>query len=245
MIKSGLYSHHFKSNLLSIARHYVPLSISNTTVLALLDGGAMINCIHKKIIDPILASCPQYKILPNNLGKIGTADKDGQLPVIGRITLPCYFGKTILHLTFAVCETLSQDIILGRPFSKSHVHSLNESSNTLHLINQDTVQLESGPDGYTSPIHSITAISVPPSTCIKLHVRTSPILKIGTHGVIVPLSKYKDAVAMSLSTVLPGKQTVIQIENVSDDSNLEIPAGSLLGIFENLNTTLHSHRNFL
>lgn len=132
------------------SRLFVPLSVGPRAVNALLDGGAAINCVHQRVLDPLIAAGAQLTIFPNNIGRVGTADENGSLNVIGRVTLPCLIGSRYMLVTFAVCASLSQDMILGRPFSKQYVRVLNERTNTLFFVGGGHVSLGCGEEGYES-----------------------------------------------------------------------------------------------
>ena len=63
-------------------RFFLSLKFFSTHFMALMDGGAMINCIHINIMDKIIKDHPDVKIAYTNLPQVGTASKEGSLEVV-------------------------------------------------------------------------------------------------------------------------------------------------------------------
>ena len=63
--------------LKSVPRLFATVFIGDTPAIALVDGGANINCIHKRILDNLEKNKFSYMVFGNNLGQVGTAQEMG------------------------------------------------------------------------------------------------------------------------------------------------------------------------
>ena len=60
----------------SVPRLFGTVFIDTLPTIALIDGGANINCIHSRILTQLDRLNFAYTIYPNNLGKIQTAERE-------------------------------------------------------------------------------------------------------------------------------------------------------------------------
>ena len=136
-------SFHFNDNV-------VPLTFCDTTVCSLLDSGAAINCISLNTLHRIQ---PNPIILPAT-GSFKTASS---APIIatGKITLSFTLGTHCLTEDFHVFPSLTQPIILGRPFLSHTKAIMDFEKDTLTISTNYGLQL---PSDITLHPHSTSLI---------------------------------------------------------------------------------------
>ena len=221
--------------LVSVARFYSHFRVGTMTVTGLLDGGAMINCLDVSIVTSLREKHPELcQILPHSLGHVGTANKDGSVNVVGRIILPCVFGKVMKQITFAVCEGLSSKIILGRPFSYDYVDCLMEQPPQLRWKDGTTWNLTTSPDTYTGQVKTIMSLVIPPGSVKRIVAKISQPLSPGMVGLVFPTKPYSRMLVHSMNVVRRAHNVIVELHNDSLLEEILIPQGAVIGTFEGI-----------
>ena len=216
----------------AVPRFFYNFHIGHVEVTALMDGGAMINCINKEIMDDILMDNPTIIVSFTELPSIGTADANGTLKVIGRVQLLCYMGKTYKPVTFAICQGLSQSMILGRPFYRDHVSSSIEKPPVMIFNDGWRVSLTTQPDRYKGEIMTVTGVTVLPGTTKIIVAKINQPMQEGTLGLVTPLSSLFHVMPDSINYIRKAHNVLIKLTNPSYLESVEIKSGEIIGTFE-------------
>ena len=217
--------------LKSVARFFATVFISTIPAIALIDGGANINCLHSRILKQLEKENITYKMLDNNLGHVGTADMDGKLQVNGRVTLLCTLNNQQIPITFAITDNMHDDIILGRPFLHDATKATVENPPHLILKNNTHIPLTITPDCPAIPFSTSNAIQVRAHTAIQCIVKLAHKVSVDGHGLVIPKERYRQILISSLNKIPEHRDLVIQLENHTG-STIHIPKGVVLGHFE-------------
>ena len=215
----------------SVPRLFGTVFIDAVPAIALIDGGANINCIHPRILAQLDHLQIAYNTFPNNLGQIYTADTEGKLQIDGRVTLTCTLNNNTISITFAIAAKLSDDMILGRPFLHECTKATVEKPPHLILKNDTIVPLSITPDCPRIPIITSSAITLKAHTEKQCIVNLAHKVSGGGHGLVIPRMRYQHIVVGSLNTVPEHRELIVQLENPSG-TPIRIPKGVVLGHFE-------------
>lgn len=118
-------------------RSSVLVEIYGRKYRALVDSGAEISLIHRKITEHF----PDTECLNSTEIKLRSATGDS-IGVVGEMDLNFKLGKKHLRHTFVVAENISRSVILGRDCLKAHNIKLDFGSNHL-ILSDEIVNLES------------------------------------------------------------------------------------------------------
>ena len=217
--------------LKSVPRLFATVFIGDTPAVALIDGGANINCIHMRILNNLEKNNFPYKLFENNLGHVGTAQEDGKLDIEGRVTLACTMHGKKYSITFAVTNTMHDDIILGRPFLHDVTNATVENPPHLLLKDNTKIPLNITMDCPTIPISTCGAISIPPQTVRQCVVQLAHKICIEGNGIVVPRERYQRFLVGSLNTIPKNNNLIVQFENFTN-TTIHIPKGVVVGHFE-------------
>ena len=169
------------------ARFFYHFLVGRVEVTALLDSGAMINCISEEVMTYIMKDDPTIIVSVNDLPSLGTAAKNGTLKAVGRVQLDCLMGNIVRPVNFAICAGLSQSIILGRPFYKQHVTSTNEKPPVLVFNDREMAYLTTQPDRYKGEVTTVTDVIIPPGRTKIIVAKINQPIVMGTLGLVTPL----------------------------------------------------------
>ena len=97
---------------------------------ALVDSGAEVSIIHKKIAEQF----PDTELMRSTEITLRTATGDS-IPVIGEVDLTIRLGQKYIQHTFIVAESLTQDVIIGRDCLKMHGMTIDFGTSELKLQN--------------------------------------------------------------------------------------------------------------
>ena len=152
---------------LSPITHLLPSSSPNkisvllgpTNITALVDTGAAVSCMSKSFYETsglqneCLLSTPTFSSI--------TGVTNTPLTIVGEATIPVFIGDFQTSHRFSIIADISQDVILGMDFLKSHNATIDLQNNALSLSLPDTTVSSSSPESYSYPVYTAQSVQLP------------------------------------------------------------------------------------
>lgn len=196
------------------------MHIGPVEAVALLDSGAMINCVSHLFLEALKTAGAKIDIRDNNIGDVGTANREGSLNCTGRVKLPCRIGKKEVQVVFAVITDMGHEFILGRPFLNEFVLATFEDPPMIKMKNGTTAGLHTEKHGYKVPVSMVEEINIPAGQTRRVYARLAQTMEKGTIGIVVPKDEFEKLIMTSLNDIRDNNLIVIEMINNTGEEKI-------------------------